>query len=175
MVSRLPNALTAARLVAVVPFTVLLARSNDAVSTPAALLFAGASLTDFLDGYLARHSHAQTRFGRVVDPLADRLLINIALVLLVYHQRLEWWLALPVLSRDVLLATLFRVRHMELSVRVNFYGKSATAAFMLALFLLMLVPHDWPLVLYALGLVLSLLAAVHYIRSPEGGLESKLS
>ncbi|MGZ4481693.1 MAG: CDP-alcohol phosphatidyltransferase family protein [Gaiellales bacterium] len=175
MVSRLPNALTAARLVAVVPFSVLLARSSDAVSTPAALLFAGASLTDFLDGYLARHSHAQTRFGQIVDPLADRLLINIALVLLVYHQRLEWWLALPVLSRDVLLAALFRARHMELSVRVNFYGKCATAAFMLSLFLLMLVPRDWPLGVYVLGLALSLVAGLHYFRSPEGGLESKLS
>jgi phosphatidylglycerophosphate synthase len=86
--------------VAIVPFTILLARSDDAVSTAAALLFAAAAWTDFLDGYLARHANAQTRFGRIADPLADRLLIDLALVLLVYHQRLEWWLAAPVLLRD---------------------------------------------------------------------------
>ena len=101
----LPNALTAARLVAIVPFTILLARSDDAVSTAAALLVAAAAWTDFLDGYLARHANAQTRFGRIADPLADRLLIDLALVLLVYHQRLEWWLAAPVLLRDALPAT----------------------------------------------------------------------
>lgn len=171
----LPNALTAARLVAVVPFTVLLARADDANSTGAALLFAAAAGTDFLDGYLARHAHAQSRFGRIVDPLADRLLINLALILLVYHQRLEWWLAAPVLLRDAILAAVFRARHDVTEVRVNKAGKAATAAIMLSLFLLMLVPTDWPKILYVFGLALSLVAGVQYLRPQEGGLESKPS
>lgn len=171
----LPNALTAARLVAVVPFTVLLARADDANSTGAALLFAAAAGTDFLDGYLARHAHVQSRFGRIVDPLADRLLINLALILLVYHQRLEWWLAAPVLLRDAILAAVFRARHDVTEVRVNKAGKAATAAIMLSLFLLMLVPNDWPKILYVFGLALSLVAGVQYLRPQEGGLESKPS
>ena len=171
----LPNALTAARLVAVVPFTVLLARADDANSTGAALLFAAAAGTDFLDGYLARHAHAQSRFGRIVDPLADRLLINLALILLVYHQRLEWWLAAPVLLRDAILAAVFRARHDATEVRVNKAGKAATAAIMLSLFLLMLVPNDWPKILYVFGLALSLVAGAQYLRPQEGGLESKPS
>jgi CDP-diacylglycerol--glycerol-3-phosphate 3-phosphatidyltransferase len=171
----LPNALTAARLVAVVPFTVLLARADDANSTGAALLFAAAAGTDFLDGYLARHAHVQSRFGRIVDPLADRLLINLALILLVYHQRLEWWLAAPVLLRDAILAAVFRARHDVTEVRVNKAGKAATAAIMLSLFLLMLVPNDWPKILYVFGLALSLVAGMQYLRPQEGGLESKPS
>lgn len=171
----MPNALTAGRLVAVLPFTVLLARAHDAVSTAAATLFAIASATDFLDGYLARHAHAQTRFGRIMDPLADRLLINLALILLVYHQRMEWWLAAPVLLRDALLAAVFRARHESTKVHVNMVGKSATAAIMLSVMLLMLVDHDWPKLIYALGVMLSVVAGVRYLRDPQGGLESKPS
>ncbi|MDX6552594.1 MAG: hypothetical protein QOH74_1082 [Gaiellales bacterium] len=175
MVKWIPNALTAARLVAVAPFTVLLARAEEAVSGPAAALFAAASFTDFLDGYLARHAHVQSRFGRIADPLADRLLINIALILLVYHERLEWWLAAPVLLRDVVLAGMFRARGDGPDVQVNTIGKTATAAIMLALFLLMLVAGDWPKALFVLGVALSVIAGLKYARTTRGGLESKPS
>jgi CDP-diacylglycerol--glycerol-3-phosphate 3-phosphatidyltransferase len=175
VVKWLPNVLTAARLIAVVPFTVLLARSGDGVSTGAALLFAGAASTDFLDGYLARHAHAQSRFGRIVDPLADRLLIDIALILLVYHNRLEWWLAAPVLVRDALLAAVFRARHEATEVRVNMTGKSATAAIMLSLFLLMLTTANWPKLIYIVGLALSVAAGIQYLTQSEGDLRSKPS
>ena len=171
----LPNALTAARLVAIVPFTILLARSDDAISTGAALLFAAAAWTDFLDGYLARHANAQSRFGRIADPLADRLLIDLALVLLVYHQRLEWWLAAPVLLRDALLAAVFRARHEATEVQVNHarqgrHGRHHAVA----------VPADADRrrtgrrCSTCLGLVLSVAAGARYLKQ-EGGLESKPS
>jgi len=175
MVKWLPNALTAGRLVAVVPFTILLARADDGISTAAAALFAVASATDFLDGYLARQAHAQSRFGRIVDPLADRLLINLALILLVYHQRMEWWLAAPVLLRDALLAAVFRARHEATEVHVNLVGKTATACIMLSVMLLMLVDSGWPKALYSVGVALSVTAAVRYLKQPQGGLESKPS
>jgi len=175
VVKWIPNALTAARLVAVAPFTVLLARAEEAVSTPAAVVFAAASFTDFLDGWLARHAHIQSRFGRIADPVADRLLINIALILLVYHERLEWWLAAPVLLRDAVLAGIFKARGEEREVQVNLTGKTATALIMLALFLLMLVAGDWPKALFVLGVALSMLAGLQYVRTPRGGLESKPS
>src|SRR5690242_9171542 len=174
VVSWLPNALTAARLVAVIPFAILLAEADDGVSTGAAIIFAAASFTDFLDGYLARRYHVQSRFGRIADPLADRLLIDVALVLLVWHDRLAWWLALPVLLRDVLLGVLFRMRGVATEVRVNFAGKTATALIMVALTLLMLTDADWPKALYVAGLALAVTAGVFYLRTP-GGLESKPS
>ena len=174
MLSWLPNALTAFRLVAVVPFAVLLAQASDGVSVAAAIIFTVASLTDFLDGYLARRYHLQSRFGRIADPLADRLLIDVALLLLVWHDRLQWWLALPVLLRDVLLGVLFRMRAVATEVHVNFAGKTATALIMAALALLMLTDASWPKALYAAGLALAVAAGILYLRSP-GGLESKPS
>ncbi len=71
--AQLPNALTIVRLVALVPFCVLLARAEDGQSVAAGLLFGAASLTDWFDGWLARRLGVQSRFGRLADPLADRL------------------------------------------------------------------------------------------------------
>lgn len=172
MVSWLPNLLTGARLVAVVPFAILLAQADDGVSATAAIIFILIASTDFLDGYLARHLGAQTRFGRIADPVADRLLVDVTLILLVIHDRLAWWLALPVLLRDALLGALFRARHAETEVRVSMLGKTATALIMVSLALLMLTARDWPTVLYVVGMICSLLAGLRYYRAaPQGGLE----
>lgn len=169
MLRRIANVLTAARLAAVVPFAILLAAAGHHPSWPAAAVFAVASLTDYLDGYLARHSDRPSRFGRIVDPLADRLLINMALVLLWYEDRLPWWLAAPVLGRDIWLALFFKLRRMSWNVAVNMTGKTATAVIMLALVLVMVVASPWPQVLIGVGLVLSIAAGARYTRSPEGG------
>lgn len=160
---------------AIVPFAVLLAAADDAVSWPAAALFAGAAATDFLDGWLARRQHVHSRFGRIADPLADRALIDVALVLLVAHDRLPWWLAAPVLLRDAVLLLLFVGRRVGTRVRVNLAGKTATFAMMLALVALMLTDADWPLALFAAGLALSLAAALLYVRQVEGRLTSRPS
>ena len=116
MLRPIANALTLARLLAVLPFTVLLATADGGRSLAAAAIFTLASLTDYLDGVLARRAHEPSRFGRVADPIADRLLINMALILLWYAGRLPWWLALPVLTRDVWLMFLFRRRHVGTEV-----------------------------------------------------------
>jgi CDP-diacylglycerol--glycerol-3-phosphate 3-phosphatidyltransferase len=161
------NVLTALRLAAVIPFAVLLASAGHEPSYAAAAIFAAAALTDFLDGYLARHTDRPSRFGRIADPLADRLLINMALVLLWYEDRLPWWLAVPVLGRDIWLAALFRWRRMSTRVEVNMAGKTATAVIMLSLVFLMLTTAPWPQVLFGLGLVLSFAAAAGYTRRPR--------
>ena len=174
VVSWPPNALTAARLVAVIPFAILLAEADDGVSTGAAVIFAAASFTDFLDGYLARRYAVQSRFGRLADPLADRLLIDVALILLVWHDRLVWWLALPVLLRDVLLGIVFKLRHEATTVHVNFTGKTATAVIMASLTLLMLTSADRPEFVFAAGIVLAV-GDGDVPEIPQGGLESKPS
>lgn len=161
------NALTLARLVAVVPFTVLLATADGGRSAAAAAIFAAASLTDYLDGALARHADRPSAFGRIADPLADRLLINMALILLWYAGRLPWWLAVPVLARDLVLAMIFGVRHIGSKVAVNMVGKIATALIMASLALLMLTSGSWPLVIYAAGLALALAAGALYSLAPR--------
>jgi len=172
MLAWLPNLLTGARLVAVLPFAVLLATAPGGQSTPAAAIFLAASLTDYLDGAIARAAHVTSRFGRIADPLADRLLINTAVILLAYHDRLAWWLALPLLLRDVYLFVMFERRHMVREVRVTMVGKLATAAIMLSLFLMMLTTSAAPEVLYAVGLGISLVAGVQYVIRSQGGLTS---
>lgn len=167
MLRPIANVLTATRLAAVIPFAILLAAAGHHPSWPAAVVFAAASATDYLDGYLARRADRPSRFGRIVDPLADRMLINMALVLLWYEDRLPWWLAAPVLCRDIWLALFFRMRRMSSNVAVNMTGKTATAVIMLALVLVMAVASPWPQVLIGIGLVLSLVAAARYTRRPR--------
>jgi CDP-diacylglycerol--glycerol-3-phosphate 3-phosphatidyltransferase len=175
MLRWLPNLLTGARLVAVIPFTLLLASAPDAQSQAAAVIFLTASLTDYLDGYLARHANAVTRFGRVVDPLADRLLIDLALIVLAYNGRMPWWLAAPLLLRDAYLAIVFERRHVTTAIQVTVVGKCATALIMASLALMMVTTDVLPEVTFALGLMGSLVAGVQYLSRGEGGLTSKPS
>ena len=91
-----PNALTIARLAAIPVFIVVLWDAPGGHSVLAALIFGVASITDYLDGYLARRLNVQSRFGRLADPLADRLLIASAVLLLYYHDRVPLFVPLLV-------------------------------------------------------------------------------
>jgi CDP-diacylglycerol--glycerol-3-phosphate 3-phosphatidyltransferase len=170
---RIPNALTAARLLALPVFWVLLLRSDDGHSVAAALVFGVASLTDYVDGYLARRFQHTTRFGRLADPLADRLLIDSAVLLLWWEGRLHWLAPVLILGRDVVLLLGFRAaasRGYELSV--IYLGKTATSVLMAGLFLIMLTSGgtDWPVYVFYVGLGLSLLAGLVYVITVRGRL-----
>jgi CDP-diacylglycerol--glycerol-3-phosphate 3-phosphatidyltransferase len=99
---QLPNALTIVRFAAIPLFVVLLVRDQDGPSWPAGIVFGLAAITDQLDGWLARRWRVESAFGKVADPLADRLMIDVCVVLLVAYDRLPW-AALVILLRDVLL------------------------------------------------------------------------
>ena len=88
--AQLPNALTVARLVVIPVYAVLILRAVNGHSWAAAILFALAAITDQIDGFLARRWHVESRFGKIADPLADRLLIDIAVVLLWHAGQLPW-------------------------------------------------------------------------------------
>jgi CDP-diacylglycerol--glycerol-3-phosphate 3-phosphatidyltransferase len=170
-----PNLLTGARLAAVVPFTVLLATGSGARDEAAAVIFVAASATDYLDGYLARRANATSRFGRIADPLADRLLVNMAVILLAFDGRLPWWLAAPQLIRDVYLALLFERRRVATDVQVTMTGKVATALMMASLALMMVTHSVIPVVLFAGALAASLAAGAQYRLRAQEGLTSKPS
>ena len=80
--AQLPNALTVARLAAIPAFVVLLASTDGGHSWPAGIVFGVAGVTDQVDGWLARRWRVESQFGKVADPLADRLLIDAAVILL---------------------------------------------------------------------------------------------
>jgi CDP-diacylglycerol--glycerol-3-phosphate 3-phosphatidyltransferase len=166
--AQLPNALTVARFAAIPIFIALLATADGGHSWPAAMVFAAAGATDQLDGWLARRWRVESRFGTIADPLADRLMIDAAVVGLFLHGRLPWPALALILARDLVLLAGYKVlapRGYELSV--NVLGKVATWILYLALALMLATPEgtDYPLVLFWIGLGLALLAGAAYVST----------
>jgi len=102
----LPNLLTVLRIMLVPVLVVALLGNTPAGDVLAAMVFALASLTDFVDGYLARARHSVTTFGKLMDPLADKLLIVAALISLVSLQRLAAWVAMVIITRELAVTVL---------------------------------------------------------------------
>ena len=166
--ARIPNALTVARFAAIPVFIALEVNAEGGKSWAAAIVFAAAGITDQLDGWLARRWHVESRFGTVADPLADRLLIDTAVILLWYHDRLPWPALVLILARDVVLVAGYKLvmpRGYELSV--SFLGKAATWILYAALALMLVTSEgtDLPYVLFWLGLLLAMIAGVLYVAS----------
>src|SRR5262249_27259628 len=101
--AQLPNALTIARLALIPVFVALMIEAGNNPSWPAGIVFGIAGITDQVDGYLARRWHVESHFGKIADPLADRLMIDAAVILLAYYDRLPWIGLVVIVGRDVLL------------------------------------------------------------------------
>jgi CDP-diacylglycerol---glycerol-3-phosphate 3-phosphatidyltransferase len=123
----LPNALTMLRILAVPVVVVALLGETPNGDVIAAVVFALASLTDGLDGYFARSRGSITTFGKLMDPLADKLLIVGALVSLVSLGRLEAWVAMVIIAREVAV-TILRTIAAErgLVIAASWLGKAKT-------------------------------------------------
>src|SRR5436305_13608533 len=92
----IPNILTIARLILIPVYVVLILSSEGGHSWPAAIVFGVTAVTDQIDGWLARRWHVESEFGKLADPLADRLMIDAAVILLCRAERLLWFaLAIP--------------------------------------------------------------------------------
>jgi cardiolipin synthase (CMP-forming) len=164
--AQLPNALTILRLALIPVFVVLVLRSDDGYSWPAAIVFAVAGITDQIDGFLARRWHVESQFGKVADPLADRLMIDAAVILLWVEDRLPLAALAVILARDILLVGGYRlVAPRGYEFEVNFLGKAATWVLYASLALTMVTRDgtDWPLWLFWAGVALALVAAGQYI------------
>ena len=166
--ARIPNALTLARFAAIPLFIALEATADGGKSWAAAIVFGAAAVTDQLDGWLARRWHVESRFGTVADPLADRLMIDAAVVLLWFHDRLPWPALVLILARDLVLVAGYKLvmpRGYELSV--NFLGKVATWILYASLALMLVTSEgtDLPYVLFWIGLLLAMIAGAAYVAS----------
>jgi CDP-diacylglycerol--glycerol-3-phosphate 3-phosphatidyltransferase len=165
--AHLPNALTLGRLVLIPVFVVFMVQAGDAHSWPAGIVWLVAGITDQIDGFLARRWHVESRFGKIADPLADRLMIDAAVILLVAYGRLPWAGLMVIAARDLLLLVGWRIlapRGIDLDV--NLLGKAATWALYLAIGC-RIVTHDhtsWPLWLFWFGLAAAVVAAMFYVR-----------
>src|SRR5215213_6622467 len=97
--AHLPNALTLLRL-ALIPIFIGLMLADDPANWPAGIVFAVAGITDQVDGFLARRWHVESQFGKIADPLADRLMIDAAVLMLVLDDRLPLLALVVILARD---------------------------------------------------------------------------
>jgi CDP-diacylglycerol--glycerol-3-phosphate 3-phosphatidyltransferase len=167
--TQVPNALTVLRLVLIPVFVAALIPADGGYSVLAGILFAAAGVSDQVDGWLARRWRVESAFGRVADPLADRLMIDAAVILLVaVHHRLPWAALVLVLARDAALIGGYKLivpRGYELSV--NFLGKVATWVLYAALTFIMFTRDGtgWPLWIFWAGVGLALAAAALYVNT----------
>jgi CDP-diacylglycerol--glycerol-3-phosphate 3-phosphatidyltransferase len=151
----LPNLLTMARIVAIPLVLVLLDRGGPRDCYWAALLFAGAAITDFLDGYLARKRGLVSVLGKFLDPLADKLIVMASLVWLVPMGRIAPWVVVLLLARDIAITGLRSIAASEgVVIAAGDSGKSKTALQMVGILMLMIgYPYRMNFLLFDLGVV----------------------
>jgi CDP-diacylglycerol---glycerol-3-phosphate 3-phosphatidyltransferase len=163
--AQLPNALTLFRFALIPLFVVQLLGTDGSGSYAVAAVFALAGATDQVDGWLARRWHVESQFGKLADPLADRLMIDAAVVLLWLDGRLPWPALAVIAARDgVLLLAYPAVRDRGYEFEVNLAGKTATWILYASLVGVIASDEgtDWPLWLFWAGLVVALVAAAGY-------------
>ncbi len=98
----LPNTLTGFRIICIPLVMFLIGRSDQPLPAFwAAFFFSLASITDLLDGFLARRNRCVTALGKLLDPLADKLLISAALIMLIPQGRVEGWMAFLIIGREI--------------------------------------------------------------------------
>jgi CDP-diacylglycerol--glycerol-3-phosphate 3-phosphatidyltransferase len=164
--AQLPNALTILRLGLIPVFVVLMLGADGGHSWPAALVFAAAGITDQIDGFLARRWRVESPFGKVADPLADRLMIDTAVVALFLHDRLPWAALALVVGRDIAMMAGYKlVVPRGYQFDVSFLGKLATWVLYASLAFVMVTraDADWPLWTFWTGVALAAAAAVLYV------------
>ncbi|RXJ72407.1 CDP-diacylglycerol--glycerol-3-phosphate 3-phosphatidyltransferase [Veronia nyctiphanis] len=144
----IPTILTLIRIALIPVFVVAFYLPFSWSAFFAALVFVIAGFTDWLDGYLARTLNQTTRFGAFLDPVADKVMVAIALVLIAEHYN-SVWITIPaatMIAREVIISAL-REWMAELgkraSVAVSWVGKFKTAAQMFALTMLLWRPHSY--------------------------------
>ena len=177
----IPNALTIARFAAIPVFVWLYLDAGDGPAWGAGVFFAAAALTDQLDGYLARRWQVESRFGQIADPLADRLMIGTAVVLMLATGRIPPLAAILILGRDVILVLGYRLLSPGgYELEVTSLGKTATWVLYAALGFVLVTEEGttWPLVILWIGIALSLAAGAQYAvgawRAVRTGRDSRL-
>ncbi|MEZ5854258.1 MAG: CDP-diacylglycerol--glycerol-3-phosphate 3-phosphatidyltransferase [Hyphomicrobiaceae bacterium] len=141
----LPNVLTYGRILAVPALgAVYLFLEGDQRRWIALMIFVAACLTDWLDGYLARALNQQSTLGRMLDPIADKLLVGTALILLVHDNTLDHfniWAAIIILCREILVSGLREfLAELNVKVHVTRLAKWKTTLQMIALGVLIAGP-----------------------------------
>jgi len=175
----LPTKITLLRML-LVPFLLAFLIAPSRVNAlMAALIFAGAALTDWLDGHLARSTKQVTTLGKLLDPIADKILLAAGLIPLVGLGRVPAWMAAVMLIREFAVSGLREIAAAEqVIIHASPMAKAKTVLQIVAILLLILNYQTWPLSfptvgrgLLTLSLVLSLVSGVEYYLKCRRGLQ----
>lgn len=165
MPMNLPNTLTMLRILAVPVVVVALLSEIDDGDVIAAAVFALAAATDGLDGYIARRRNQVTDFGKLMDPLADKLLVIAALVSLVALDRLEAWIAMVIIAREIAVTGLRTLAAEQgVVIAASWLGKVKTTLQIAAIIALIATdpaPLGVDLLLYA-AVAVTLISGIDY-------------
>lgn len=148
-----PNILTMFRIASIPVLVVILLSPSKTAGFWAAAVFALASITDWLDGYIARRMGIVTVFGKFLDPIADKLIVMAALIMLLPHGRVPAWMVLVILGREIIITGLRGIASTEgIVIAASELGKFKTIFQIVAILGLLLhydyhwlfgVPHIW--------------------------------
>jgi CDP-diacylglycerol--glycerol-3-phosphate 3-phosphatidyltransferase len=174
----LPNLITYLRVLAIPGVMLVMSYDSPRNAFIAAMLFATASASDALDGYLARRYGMSSLIGKFLDPLADKLLVMAVIVMLLDLGRVSVWIVVVILARETVITGLRAIAAGEgLIIAARELGKAKTALQMVGLWALLL-HHPYPIgffdepvdfhrlgtVLLYLSVILSLVSAWDYFR-----------
>lgn len=161
-----PNKLTTLRMLLVPVFVIAFyyeVKMGQSVLLISTIIFAVASTTDFLDGYLARKYNLVTDFGKFMDPLADKVLVTASLVCLVEIARIPAWMVIIIITREYAISILRAIAASSGKVlAASKGGKAKTATQMVALIMIMLqIPYGD--IIFIISLILTVYSGVEYI------------
>lgn len=164
MKKHVPNFLTLGRLVLVPPIVILLFFPGKFSSAVAAFIFFVASLTDFFDGFIARRFKVESSFGRFLDPIADKVLVTAALIMLIALGRVPAWIVMLIISREVGVSALrATTKTWDTTLKPSHVGK-LKAVFQFAAIVPLIIHYKYkiivPIDFHLIGMVLIYIALV---------------
>ncbi|MFV2082183.1 MAG: CDP-diacylglycerol--glycerol-3-phosphate 3-phosphatidyltransferase [bacterium] len=168
----LPNWLTIGRMAAIPAVILLTISPGRAFGIAAALVFSAAAITDILDGYFARKTGQVSEFGKLIDPIADKMLIATAMIMLVHLQRAPAWMVALIISREFAVSGLRAYATTRgVVIPANFPGKLKTTIQVLAVIGLMVnfpflgIPFgQLGFILFIAALIITLWSGYVYFR-----------
>lgn len=172
----LPNKLTCVRMVMIIPFVacMLAGRAEGPWKWVSLALFIAASLTDMLDGKIARAQNLITDFGKFMDPLADKLLVCSAMICLIELGRIPAWIVIIIIAREFIISG-FRLIASDngIVIAASWWGKTKTVSQMLMVILLIIYFPAGPMhivqtvVMYA-ACILTVISLADYLYKNRG-------
>ncbi len=171
----LPNILSVARIAAIPLVILFLLGDNRFFSFMGALVYTIASITDLLDGYMARKMQKTSKAGKLLDPLADKLLLLSALVMLIPLERIPAWMVVLIIGREIAVTGFRGIASSEgIIISASHWGKKKTAFLNVGCIFIILGPKNnifnlnWYDIGYAsllIGLIFSLYSGWDYFRN----------